>query len=472
MTNLNNTLQSFIKNIPKDKLLAPIVYNDAIIENILSWDFILSSLPDNNKVKIYLINELINIIIYKAELGNNFTDIYKDIIKIGNYHHKEYDLKIGIDEVKAYWKTYITNKDIIHNEYNYNNTFVFKCNNAFLKSSLLTQQWEDYKQMKNKKPKLEVDDKLLLNKTIEVALSSMCGRYWKSVTTYYNVNKGKDFTVSYSNSFDIMSCCYAILFNNNLYYYIGSTTNIKDRVKNHHSNIQKIIHKVIWDGFYYNHDAKVHYNSNILEYFIASEILNGKINIDYTIIPVYFCTNYLKKFANLNPDYKLSKGEWILLTSITELIIKILEQSLIVMFKPKLNMVNNVTINHFDWNDNFLEEYSNERSLIAQSKEYSMINKFLILIPHIKKISTPHYYKTNRQKYMDLIVKEYNNYIDIKDISSKRKVYFTKKGPYSLYQISKRYNLNREEVLENLNKLHNYEECILLKQPIIIIPEP
>jgi hypothetical protein len=144
-----------------------------------------------------------------------------------------------------------------------------------------------------------------------------------------------------------MSCCYAILFNNNLYYYIGSTTNIKDRVKNHHSNIQKIIHKVIWDGFYYNHDAKVHYNSNILEYFIASEILNGKINIDYTIIPVYFCTNYLKKFANLNPDYKLSKGEWILLTSITDLLVKILEQSLIVKFKPKLNTLNNVAIKHF-----------------------------------------------------------------------------------------------------------------------------
>lgn len=483
MTNLNNTLQYFIKNIPNDKLLAPITYNVSINENIVHCDYIISRIPSDNIVKLFLIKELESIILDKAELSDNFLDLYKDIREIGNYHHKEYDLKIDKDEIKAYWNIYLSNKDIIRNEYNYDNSFVFKCNNAFLKSSLHPQQWWDYIQMENKKPNLEVDitDKLLLNKTIEVVMSSLYGRYWKSVTTFYNVNKSKGLSVSYSNSFDIMSCCYAILFNNNLYYYIGSSSNIKDRIKNHHSNIQKIIRKVIWDGFYYNYDPKIHYNSNILEYFIASEILvpceRGKIKVDYTIIPIYFCTNYLKKFIKLNPDYFISKGEWILLTLATELIIKILEQSLMVKFKPKLNTVNNISIKHFDWNDKFLEVYSNERSLIAQSKEYSMINKYLILIPHYKKIKTPHYYKTNRPKIMDLIDKEYNKYFDnkyfdMKDINSGRKVYFTKKGPYTLYQISKRYNLNREEILENINKLHNYEECILLKQPIIIIPEP
>jgi hypothetical protein len=34
MTNLNNTLQSSIKNIPENKLLAPIIYNASILENI------------------------------------------------------------------------------------------------------------------------------------------------------------------------------------------------------------------------------------------------------------------------------------------------------------------------------------------------------------------------------------------------------------------------------------------------------
>lgn len=479
MTNLNNTLQYFIKNIPNDKLLAPITYNVSINENIVHCDYIISRIPSDNIVKLFLIKELENIILEKAELGDNFADLYKDICTIGNHHHKEYDLKIGKDEIKAYWNIYLSNKDIIQNENNYGNSFVFKCNNAFLKSNLYTQQWWDYIQMKNKKPNIEVDDKLHLNKTIEVAMSSMCGRYWKSVTTFSNVNKSKGLSVSYSNSnsFDIMSCCYAILFSNKLYYYIGSTSNIEDRIKNHHSNIQKIIRKVIWEGFYYNHDPKIHYNSNMLEYFIATEILKGKIKVDYVIIPIYFSTNYLKKFIKLNPDYFLSKGEWILLTLVTELIIKILEQSLLVKFKPKLNTVNSISIKHFDWNDKFLEVYSKERSLIAQSKEYSTVKKYLILIPHYKKISTPPYYKSKKPETIDLFDKENDkyfdtNYIDMKDINSGRKIYFTKKGPFTLYQISKRYNLNREEILENLNKFHNYDECIFLQQPMLIIPDP
>ena len=38
-----------------------------------------------------------------------------------------------------------------------------------------------------------------------------------------------------------ISCCYILIFNKKLYYYIGSTTNIIDRVKTHYSNIQNII---------------------------------------------------------------------------------------------------------------------------------------------------------------------------------------------------------------------------------------
>lgn len=459
-TNLKNILDYSIKNISNDKLLAPIVYNTNIKENIEYCDYILSSLPDNNKIKIYLIKELNNIKIEKAKLGDNFTDLYKDISKMGNYHLKECDLKVGKDEVKTIWKVYLSNKDIIRSEYNYNNSFVFKCNNAFLKSSLHEQKWWDYIQRKaNKKPKLEADDKFLLNKTSEVALSSMCGKYWKNVTTFYNVNKCAG--ISYSKTFDNLNCCYAVIFNNNLYYYIGSTTNISDRVKNHHSNIQKIIRKVIEGGLYYNHDVKTYYNSNILEYFIASEILNGKINIKYFILPLYFCTNYLKDFVKCNPNYELSKGEWILLTSINNLIIKILEQSLIVKFKPKLNTVNSVTIRHFDWDISYLEEYSSNISLakpkplVSLYKEYSKTAKFLILTPHLKNIK-------------DKICKT----IDIKDIKVEGNTYFTKNGPYSLYLMCRRYSLNKEEVLANINKLHYYEGCILLKQPIIIIPNP
>lgn len=40
-------------------------------------------------------------------------------------------------------------------------------------------------------------------------------------------------------------------------------------------------------------------------------------------------------------------------------------------------------------------------------------------------------------------------------------------GPRTEYYIQKKYNLNIEKVLENINKLHDYKGCIL-KQPMII----
>lgn len=86
-----------------------------------------------------------------------------------------------------------------------------------------------------------------------------------------------------------MSCCYGILFNNNLYYYIGSTFNIMTRVKDHHSNIQKIICKVIKSGI--NSDVKNNYDSNNFEKYITSRIINHR-EIEYTILPLYICTNF------------------------------------------------------------------------------------------------------------------------------------------------------------------------------------
>jgi hypothetical protein len=68
-----NLLESSLKNIPKDKNLAPsppggvgvspfgeapIIYNDIIRAEIKHCDYILDSLPVNNKVKIYLIKNL------------------------------------------------------------------------------------------------------------------------------------------------------------------------------------------------------------------------------------------------------------------------------------------------------------------------------------------------------------------------------------------------------------------------------
>ena len=99
---------------------------------------------------------------------------------------------------------------------------------------------------------------------------------------------------------DYKSCCYIITFNNNLYYYIGSTTDIKERVKTHFNKIKKII-----DGSY---KEKV-WSLGLLQYFISSEIFESNKNLEVQFSPIYFNTNYLKKFIKIHPYYKLSKGE-------------------------------------------------------------------------------------------------------------------------------------------------------------------
>lgn len=453
-----NLLESSLKNIPKDRLITPIVYDYSILKKIKYCDYIISSLPDNNKVKIYLSKELKNIIIKRGKLGKNHNDIIKNVNMVMNY------LKIDKQE---------RDKNF------YNNSYIFKINNVLLNSKLnKSQQYEINKlsQISTEKvTNFKYSDQNILYKTTELTLIGNCGRTWKSVTNFYNVNPGSG---SYSKSFDILSCCYVIAFKNNLYYYIGSTINIKDRVRDHYLKIQRIIEKVTKDGFYNNRDVKTYYNSNKLEYYIASEIINHKINLEYTILPIYFCTNYLKNFEMLNPEYELSKGERLLLISITELIIRILEQSLILEFKPKLNILNKVGIRYFDWNNSYLEEYINpscrgkeENSLTdlspkavketnkinTPSKEYTNTVKCFIFIPQPKNSKMAKYWDIDRLRGLNIL-----------GIEKSENVKYSRKGPKTLKHICEKYSLNINEVLENHNKLHNYKGCNL-KQPIIII---
>lgn len=141
--------------------------------------------------------------------------------------------------------------------------------------------------------------------------------------------------------------CYVIIFDNILYLYIGSTTNLVDKGKYLTNNIRKIIKNIP--------SKPKRCNTNI-ERFIESEITHNGF-LTYNILPVYFCCNYLNKFKSLYPEYKLSKGEFILLSSITDLTIKILEKSLITYFKPKLNKLNYAEIKPLIWCDSYLDEY-------------------------------------------------------------------------------------------------------------------
>lgn len=117
-----NLLQSSLKNIPKDRLISPIVYSDGILKKINHCDYILSSIPDNNKVKIYLIKELKNIIIKRGKLGKNNKDIIKNVSKVFNY--------LNIDKQER-------DKNF------YNNSYIFKMNNVFLNSKLNKSQQSD-----------------------------------------------------------------------------------------------------------------------------------------------------------------------------------------------------------------------------------------------------------------------------------------------------------------------------------------
>lgn len=95
----------------------------------------------------------------------------------------------------------------------------------------------------------------------------------------------------------------------------------------------------------------------------------------------------------------------------------------------------------------------------SNSKELLTKGKYLILTPHLKKKLHPEniFVMTNRLKDLDLI-----------HLREGKTIYSTI-GPYTLYQTCVRYNLKIYEVLDNLNKLHDYKGCIL-RQPMIIVP--
>ena len=102
-----------------------------------------------------------------------------------------------------------------------------------------------------------------------------------------------------------MSFCYAIVFNNILYSYIGSSLNLFSRAKSHNSNIKKILKNVCSS---FDHNSHGLETNSILEKFISSEISNNNATLSYSIHPIYLTYNYLKDFRDLYPNYKLSRG--------------------------------------------------------------------------------------------------------------------------------------------------------------------
>jgi hypothetical protein len=71
--------------------------------------------------------------------------------------------------------------------------------------------------------------------------------------------------------------------------------------------------------------------------FYISSCCYNKVDIVFMAGPICLYKNYFKAFIQKYPDYKLSVAEFLILRFCTELIGKILEQSLIYYYNPLLN---------------------------------------------------------------------------------------------------------------------------------------
>jgi hypothetical protein len=247
--NINNIDQSnVLKPIFKSKLLAPIVYTDYIIENINYCENVLSRIPDSNIVKQFLMENLEEPIKVTACRGNNSNKVNKAILEFNNIVKKCEEFEGEEFEVKKGSKFYVEScypNDIIRNKYSYDNgsSFRFKPNYIFINSKVYNHDiTTNYKTLtnnsiKNKKMTEEVEyfDIIKIDdKNNHFIIKTMMVNHFLE----YIKSKGKCVSVSDLNC---KSCCYIITFNNNLYYYIGSTRDIKSRAKNQFNNIKKVI---------------------------------------------------------------------------------------------------------------------------------------------------------------------------------------------------------------------------------------
>jgi hypothetical protein len=163
---------------------------------------------------------------------------------------------------------------------------------------------------------------------------------------------------------------YLIEFNNKQSYYIGSSINIKKRFLQHKK--QKMVN--IFKSFNHKFDLNLTLTDKNLYYFFKFGSL-------------YITIDYLKEFKYLYPNYKLSKGEWIILNKLTDLHVKILEQSLIYNYKPNLNKSQTVSYRFIEWRKEWLYYYDKESEYRKSSKVLHNKNDWFYLFKlFIKKL--------------------------------------------------------------------------------------
>lgn len=161
-----------------------------------------------------------------------------------------------------------------------------------------------------------------------------------------HVSDNKDKT-----KYDASWCgCYVIYLKNSLYYYIGYSSAIAKRLSSHVSVVKKVGSEIFLHTLRKRVSPDLHWRSATtsivseskdhitleerrnkktpLDFYIESSVENLH-EFDIDMGPICLYKNYLKKFISKYPDYKLSVGEYLILTYYTDLIGKIMEQSLI-----------------------------------------------------------------------------------------------------------------------------------------------
>lgn len=150
-------------------------------------------------------------------------------------------------------------------------------------------------------------------------------------------------------------------------HYIGSSLNIKNRL---------ISHKESKTYSVYSEDTK--------EFIRYKNLTDVENEIKFKCGNLYITKDYLIEFKKLYPKYTLSKGEWLILNKLTDLHIKLLEQSLIYNleeFKTEkhmnsfseqsLNSIFHVAYRFAEWKKEWLFLYQKE-------SEYKKATKVIV----------------------------------------------------------------------------------------------
>lgn len=210
---------------------------------------------------------------------------------------------------------------------------------------------------------------------------SLHGRFNKDIILVINEKKEKP-------HFDKDWCgCYVIYSERSLYYYIGYSKDIGNRLNSHVSNIKS------YHIDSYSHVEKryslysqlrtscsSHYSlrdrgidellylaGTPLDLYLTS-CIKYKHNFNISMGLFVFIKIFLIKFTSKYPDYKLSLLELSILIYYTDLIGKIMEQSLISHYNPLLNNLKYTTVKNITLDDNSLNIPHTSR--LKQKKNY------------------------------------------------------------------------------------------------------